>query len=348
MAGLEMEWGSEESILNNDFQWCDEVSKDENGDAIFGEQLAAVLGEDFPYSTSFVSAESDTSSPNTHFDTPSISNYDIDKSIEINVVNNNKSIEINVVNNNRTDQTNRSRQIRSHISTDSTDSEDKKQEAGNDNMRSKRKRQPSQVQDHIMAERKRRELLTQRFIALSAIVPGLKKTDKTSVLGEAIKHMQQLQERVKALEEVAAKHTVESVVVVKKTKLVVDTHNNNHNHSDDLCIVGDNVSSSSIIDDHDDNNCTNTNEMLPQIEVKVSDKNVLFKMYCHKQRGILPKLFSQLEKHCFTVVNTSIIPFADLALDITILAQMEIGFNKNVKEVIRDLHSTLRLQAPST
>lgn len=33
----------------------------------------------------------------------------------------------------------------------------------------------SNTQDHIIAERKRREKLSQRFIALSAIVPGLKK-----------------------------------------------------------------------------------------------------------------------------------------------------------------------------
>lgn len=36
-------------------------------------------------------------------------------------------------------------------------------------------RNPSHAQDHIIAERKRREKLSQRFIALSAIVPGLKK-----------------------------------------------------------------------------------------------------------------------------------------------------------------------------
>lgn len=36
-------------------------------------------------------------------------------------------------------------------------------------------RPPSHAQDHIIAERKRREKLGQRFIALSAIVPGLKK-----------------------------------------------------------------------------------------------------------------------------------------------------------------------------
>lgn len=41
---------------------------------------------------------------------------------------------------------------------------------------STRSSRPSvQAQDHIMAERKRREKLSQRFIALSALLPGLKK-----------------------------------------------------------------------------------------------------------------------------------------------------------------------------
>lgn len=39
----------------------------------------------------------------------------------------------------------------------------------------KRTRPPSQTYDHIIAERRRREQLSQLFIALSAIVPGLKK-----------------------------------------------------------------------------------------------------------------------------------------------------------------------------
>jgi len=36
-------------------------------------------------------------------------------------------------------------------------------------------RNPIQAQDHVMAERKRREKLSQRFIALSSLLPGLKK-----------------------------------------------------------------------------------------------------------------------------------------------------------------------------
>lgn len=39
-----------------------------------------------------------------------------------------------------------------------------------------------QTQDHIVAERKRREKLSQRFIALSAIVPGLKKVQNNHSL----------------------------------------------------------------------------------------------------------------------------------------------------------------------
>ena len=36
-------------------------------------------------------------------------------------------------------------------------------------------RSPSNAQEHILAERKRRGKLTQRFVALSALIPGLKK-----------------------------------------------------------------------------------------------------------------------------------------------------------------------------
>lgn len=41
-------------------------------------------------------------------------------------------------------------------------------------------RTPLHAQDHVIAERKRREKLSQRFIALSAIVPGLKKVLTTA------------------------------------------------------------------------------------------------------------------------------------------------------------------------
>lgn len=52
---------------------------------------------------------------------------------------------------------------------EATKSAEKKRKTGG------RVRPASQTYDHIIAERKRREQLSQRFVALSAIVPGLKK-----------------------------------------------------------------------------------------------------------------------------------------------------------------------------
>uniref|UniRef100_A0A803MNL9 BHLH domain-containing protein n=2 Tax=Chenopodium quinoa TaxID=63459 RepID=A0A803MNL9_CHEQI len=178
----------------------------------------------------------------------------------------------------------------------------------------KRKRQPSQVQDHIIAERKRRELLSQLFISLSAIVPGLKKIDKTSVLGEAIKHMKELQEKVKVLESVIAKRTMESVVLVKKSKLMVDEGSSDNN-----------VSSSTTVDDYcrssNNDDGDSSSDSLPEVEVKILGNSLLLRVYCGQQKDILVKLFAEIDKHHLSITNFSVIPFENLAQDITIVAK---------------------------
>ncbi|XP_021735822.1 transcription factor bHLH18-like [Chenopodium quinoa] len=195
----------------------------------------------------------------------------------------------------------------------------------------KRKRQPSQVQDHIIAERKRRELLSQMFISLSAILPGLKKIDKTSVLGEAIRHMKELQEKVKVLESEVAKRIVESVVLVNGT---ADDNVSSSSTMDDYCGNGSSSSSS----DGDGSNNNNSSDSFSEIEVKVLGKTVLLRVYCEKRKEILAKLFAEVDKHHLVITNFSVIPFENVALTVTIVAQMEKGFNKNV----RDFATTLR------
>lgn len=288
-------------------------------DAMFGEEIAAFLGDDFPYdnSNSVVCTDSTSFDPLDSFDVLTMSGDA----------------------NNSTDQLPAPQQTLSDANaatmggsqSGSSDSRQQQDEAaGSNSEKPKRRRQPSQLQDHIMAERKRRELLTQQFIALSAVVPGLKKTDKMSVLGETIKYLHQLKEKVKSFEEVVAnKQTnVESVVLVKKSQLLVDDINDKCS----LCFLDN---------DNDDNNNNYANDTLPQIEVKVLQKNILFKIYCDKQKGILPKLLSEIEKSGLTIATTSVIPFGDLAFDITILAQMEMGLDENVMEMVRGLHWVL-------
>lgn len=178
-------------------------------------------------------------------------------------------------------------------------------------------RTPSETQDRVMAERKRREKLSQRFIALSAMVPGLKKMDKASVLGDAIKYLKQLQDNMKTLEEKINKKTTESVVFVKKSQMNLD----------------DDVSSC------DENFDGHFKEALPEIEARISDKNVLIRIHCEKQKGFAVKLLSEIEKLHLNIVNSSFLPFGQFAVDITVVAEMDDEFNMKVKELVRSLRS---------
>ncbi|RWV96875.1 hypothetical protein GW17_00040377 [Ensete ventricosum] len=166
--------------------------------------------------------------------------------------------------------------------------------------------------DHIMAERKRREKLSQRFIALSAIVPGLK---KASVLGDAIKYLKQLEEKVKALTEQVAKRTVESAVLVRKSQ---------------LCADGDSSSN------FDGRQCSDS---LPEIEAKISEKAILVKIHCENRKGVMVKALSEIEQLHLSVVSASVMPFATSSLDMTVIAQIEEGFDMKAKDVVKKLSS---------
>ncbi|KAK6128562.1 hypothetical protein DH2020_037706 [Rehmannia glutinosa] len=179
-------------------------------------------------------------------------------------------------------------------------------------------RPPSQTYDHIIAERKRREQLSQRFVALSTIVPGLKKMDKTSVLGDAIKYLKHLQERVKTLEEQATKHTMESVVLVKRSQIMAEDEGSS-----------------------DEKSGTSDEQPLPEIEARVCNRHILLRVHCEKQKGVLVNLLSKVEKLNLAVINTNVTPFGSLALDITIVAEMDKEFNLTVKEVVKRLRAAL-------
>ncbi|URE22979.1 hypothetical protein MUK42_17429 [Musa troglodytarum] len=152
----------------------------------------------------------------------------------------------------------------------------------------------AQNQEHIMAERKRREKLSQRFIALSAVVPGLKKTDKASVLGDAVEYLKRLQEKVKYLEDRVSKRNVEAAVLVKRSQLCADD---------------------------DDGSPGQGGQSLPEIEARVCEKAVLIKIHCENRKGVLVKALSEIEKLHLRVMNTSVVPFSGSSLDITVVTQ---------------------------
>ncbi|WCJ32062.1 basic helix-loop-helix (bHLH) DNA-binding superfamily protein [Euphorbia peplus] len=175
-------------------------------------------------------------------------------------------------------------------------------------------RSPLHAQDHVIAERKRREKLTQRFIALSSIVPGLKKMDKASVLEEAIKYLKKMQDDVKTLEEQAAKRKMDSVVYVKRSKVYADSDENANGCSD---------------------------QTLSHIQARVSDKDVLIKIHGENQKGFLHKILCQVEKLSLNVINTSVLPFGNSTVDVTIVAQVEGALSIKMKDVVETLKQGL-------
>ncbi|XP_051132964.1 transcription factor bHLH19-like isoform X2 [Andrographis paniculata] len=182
----------------------------------------------------------------------------------------------------------------------------------------------AQAQDHILAERKRREKLSQRFIALSALVPGLKKMDKASVLGDAIKYMKQLQEKVKILEKQTEKSSMESVVFVRTHRIHV---NGQECSSDDLSFHRDE---------------TIVSEPLPQIEARCCNKDMLITIHCEKRKGALEKAVAQIEKLHLNVINSSVMTFGDSALNITLFVQKDTGFATGIlKELVKNLRIAL-------
>ncbi|RWW17009.1 hypothetical protein GW17_00019086 [Ensete ventricosum] len=162
----------------------------------------------------------------------------------------------------------------------------------------------SQAQEHIIAERNRREKLNQKFIALSAIIPGLKKVpsaDKASVLGDAVLYVKELEARVKALEDQNVKRTVESVVLVRKSQ---------PSAADD-----DGSSSDESFD------AQPSQKPFPEIEAKVSGKTVLVRIHCENRKGVIVKILSEIESINLTVTNTNVMPFLGSSINITVTAQ---------------------------
>ncbi|KAF8017548.1 hypothetical protein BT93_H2661 [Corymbia citriodora subsp. variegata] len=178
-------------------------------------------------------------------------------------------------------------------------------------------RPPMHTQEHLIKERKRREKLSQSFIALSAIIPGLKKSDKASILSDAIDYMKQLQERVKKLEEEVAIRTVESVVLVKKSQVSA---------YDDMFSL-----------DENSNHCE---QQLPEIEARVLDKHVLLRIHYDKRKGRMTEILREIEKLNLSILNSSALSFGSSILEMTIVAQMDIDFCMNIEDLVKNLHTS--------
>ncbi|KAJ0904437.1 putative transcription factor bHLH family [Helianthus annuus] len=178
-------------------------------------------------------------------------------------------------------------------------------------------RNPIQVQERVLAERKRREKLAQRFMSLSSLLPDLKKTDKATVLEDAANYIKELQNRVKELEGIKKKSMQESVITGKRSRL---------SSSDD------NVSCS-----NEANLEESSKPLNPEIQVSMSGCSLLVEIYCWRNNISLLKVLNELKKLGLSIISCSTVPFSDTTLLVTIVAQMNEDFVLSTADVVKNL-----------
>ncbi|KAL5064147.1 hypothetical protein RYX36_025884 [Vicia faba] len=184
---------------------------------------------------------------------------------------------------------------------------------------SRARRSPAHIKDHIMAERKRREKLSQSFIALAALIPDLKKMDKATILSGTIKYVKELKERLESLEEKRKKpKAYQSTVTPIKPDV---EHYSSSEESTETESAADGTSTESFF----------------KMEAKVSEQHMLIRIHCQKHNGLLVKIISEIQCFELFVVNNSVLAFGDSILDITIIAEIGEGYNLTIKELVHNL-----------
>ncbi|KAG4399372.1 hypothetical protein GLYMA_08G215400v4 [Glycine max] len=170
----------------------------------------------------------------------------------------------------------------------------------------KRARTSTETQYHVMSERKRRQDIAEKFLALSATIPGLK---KATVLREALNYMQQLQQRIAVLEKAGGNKnkSIKSLIITKSR----------------LCSASCETNSIS--------------EVLPEVEARGLGKEVLIRIYCEKRKGIILKLLALLKDLHLSIASSSVLPFGNSILNIIIIAQMSEKYNMTVNDLAKSL-----------
>ncbi|KAG8062086.1 hypothetical protein GUJ93_ZPchr0003g16904 [Zizania palustris] len=187
------------------------------------------------------------------------------------------------------------------------------------------------AQEHIIAERKRREKINQRFIELSTVIPGLKKMDKATILSDAVRYVKQLQEKLSGLEDQNGR-SVESAVLVNKKPCIVAASDGCPSSCTAAAATGSSKQGRSS---------------LPEIEAKISHGNVMMRIHCENGKGLLVRLLGEVEGLHLGITHTNVMPFPACTAIITIMAKVEDGFIVTAEDIVARLNCVLQQHSRS-
>ncbi|KAM0950997.1 putative transcription factor bHLH family [Dioscorea sansibarensis] len=145
--------------------------------------------------------------------------------------------------------------------------------------------------NHVLAERRRREKLNERFIILRSLVPCVTKMDKASILGDTIEYVKQLRKRIQDLE--SRNKKMESDWRSKEHNVQVQA-NSSSSHSSVLPekrklrmmeVEGGNGKSARVVAS------TGTN-----LQVSISGTDALLNFQCAYRDGLMAKIMQTLDE----------------------------------------------------
>ncbi|PWA58665.1 Myc-type, basic helix-loop-helix (bHLH) domain-containing protein [Artemisia annua] len=180
-------------------------------------------------------------------------------------------------------------------------------------------RNPIQAQDHVFAERRRREKLNQNFISLSTVLPSLKKMDKASMLEDAFNYIKELQGRVKELE----------------GTLKPDNKRENVDQESDISLKRYKLSNP--CDKTRSEKSTSPCNTSPEIKVSISGSSVTVTIQCQNNSSSFVKALTQMQKLGLSIIYSSAMPFVTTILLITIVAQIVDDFSMTPTELAKSL-----------
>ncbi|XP_059315956.1 transcription factor bHLH18-like [Lycium ferocissimum] len=173
------------------------------------------------------------------------------------------------------------------------------------------RRTGEQAQEHLLAERKRRQKITKLFVSLASLLPGLNKMDKASILEGATTLITQLRERAETMQH---HHLEAKTNNEKKETPPVKARNYEHESSIDMMST------------------------LPEVEVRSLEDELLITIYCKKQQtaGNIDEILSVIHKLHLTIKSSNFIPFGSTAMHITVVAQMNNKFCETTTNYLAD------------
>ncbi|XP_058728868.1 transcription factor bHLH25-like [Vicia villosa] len=94
----------------------------------------------------------------------------------------------------------------------------------------------------------------------------------------------------------------------------------------------------------DSDNCGTSIDILPDVKARVLQKQVLITIHCEKQKSAMLKILTHLQNLHLLVIYNSVLQFGISNFDITIVAQMDDGYNITVDELVKTLRRVILTQ----